>query len=133
MGGPFRLCRNPNYLGSLLQYVGLLLPPSAALGRAAPLAATGLALFMAIEWIPNMAAKDASLARQHGTLFAVWSTTTPRFVPTAASTWRAVVGWWWERLKARRERVAREEELMLKMQQEREEAGKAGGGVRRRA
>ena len=101
MGGPFRLCRNPNYLGSLLQYVGLLLPPSAALGRAAPLAATGLALFMAIEWAPNMAAKDTSLARQHGTLFAVWSTMTPRFFPTAASIWSAMIGWWWDRLKAR--------------------------------
>lgn len=93
-GGPFRLCRNPNYLGSALQYVGLLSPATPALGAAAPLAFTGIALFIAIEWLPNMAAKDASLRKQHGERFAEWARAAPLVVPSVGSVYRTLIGWW---------------------------------------
>ncbi len=55
--GLFARCRNPNYLGELLIYVGF----GALAMHWAPFAV--LALWLAVVWLPNMRAKDRSLAR----------------------------------------------------------------------
>lgn len=55
--GLFARCRNPNYLGELLIYVGF----GALAMHWAPFAV--LALWLAVVWFPNMLHKDRSLAR----------------------------------------------------------------------
>jgi protein-S-isoprenylcysteine O-methyltransferase Ste14 len=53
----FARCRNPNYLGELLIYVGFGLLAMHWIPMVV------LALFVAIVWVPNMLRKDRSLSR----------------------------------------------------------------------
>jgi protein-S-isoprenylcysteine O-methyltransferase Ste14 len=55
--GMFALCRNPNYLGELLIYLGF------GLLAMHWIPAVILALFVAVVWVPNMLRKDRSLSR----------------------------------------------------------------------
>lgn len=71
--GMFARCRNPNYFGELLIYLGF-----ASLARHwAPLAALGL--FVIAIWIPNMLKKDRSLARYPE--FAAYKKRSALFIP----------------------------------------------------
>jgi protein-S-isoprenylcysteine O-methyltransferase Ste14 len=71
--GLWSLCRNPNYLGELLIYLGFGLLAM----HWAPLLV--LALFIAVVWVPNMRRKDRSLARYPE--FAEWKARTRLFIP----------------------------------------------------
>jgi steroid 5-alpha reductase family enzyme len=55
--GMFALCRNPNYFGELLIYLGF------GLLAMHWLPVLILALFVAVVWLPNMRRKDRSLSR----------------------------------------------------------------------
>jgi protein-S-isoprenylcysteine O-methyltransferase Ste14 len=71
--GLWSLCRNPNYFGELLIYLGFGLLARHWLAIAV------LFLFVAAYWIPNMLRKDRSLARYPE--FAAWKQRTKLFVP----------------------------------------------------
>jgi protein-S-isoprenylcysteine O-methyltransferase Ste14 len=71
--GLFALCRNPNYLGELLIYLGFGLLAMHWL----PLVVIGL--FIAIIWYPNMRRKDRSLSRYPG--FAAYKDRTKLLIP----------------------------------------------------
>ena len=71
--GLWGLCRNPNYLGELLIYLGFSL---LAL-HWAPLLA--IVFFLATVWIPNMRRKDKSLSRYPE--FAPYAARTKMFIP----------------------------------------------------
>lgn len=72
-GGLWRRLRNPNYLGELFIYLGFGLLARHGL----PL--LPLALFVAVVWVPNMVAKDRSLARYAG--FEAWKARSWRLLP----------------------------------------------------
>jgi protein-S-isoprenylcysteine O-methyltransferase Ste14 len=71
--GLFAVCRNPNYLGELLIYLGFGLLAMHWL----PLVVIGL--FIAIIWYPNMRRKDRSLSRYPG--FAAYKARTKLLIP----------------------------------------------------
>ena len=71
--GLFSLCRNPNYLGELLIYLGFGLLAMHWL----PLVVIGL--FIAVVWVPNMRRKDRSLSRYPG--FEAYKKRTKLFIP----------------------------------------------------
>lgn len=71
--GLWSLCRNPNYFGELLIYLGLALLARHWL----PLLL--LAAFVAVYWLPNMRRKDRSLARYAD--FAAYKARTKLFIP----------------------------------------------------
>jgi protein-S-isoprenylcysteine O-methyltransferase Ste14 len=71
--GLWSRCRNPNYLGELLIYIGFGLLAMHWL----PLVV--IALFIAIVWLPNMRRKDRSLARYPE--FAAYKQRTKLFIP----------------------------------------------------
>jgi len=71
--GLWSRCRNPNYFGELLIYLGFGLLAM----HWVPLLV--IALFVAAVWIPNMRRKDRSLARYPQ--FAAWKARTKLFIP----------------------------------------------------
>ena len=68
--GLFSSSRNPNYFGELLTYICLAGLPACALRSPLPL--LPLAVSLAVEWVPNMKSKDASLKR-HGAEWEEWA------------------------------------------------------------
>ena len=79
--GLWARCRNPNYFGELLIYLGFSLLPLGADDRgllhAVPVAA--LALFIGAVWVPNMVRKDRSLSRYPE--FAAYKAKSKLFIP----------------------------------------------------
>jgi len=71
--GLFSRCRNPNYVGELLIYLGFGLLAVHWI----PVAVIGL--YIAVLWYPNMRRKDRSLA--HYPEFAEWKKRTKLFIP----------------------------------------------------
>ncbi|MBI3394417.1 MAG: DUF1295 domain-containing protein [Spirochaetia bacterium] len=74
--GLFSRCRNPNYLGELLIYLGF----SALAMHWIPIAA--LAAFVLTYWVPNMLKKDKSLSRYPE--FAAYKKRSWMFIPPVA-------------------------------------------------
>lgn len=71
--GMFALCRNPNYFGELLIYLGF------GLLAIHWLPVLILALFVAVVWLPNMRRKDRSLSRYAE--FAAYARQVKLFIP----------------------------------------------------
>ena len=74
-GGLWARCRNPNYFGELLIYVGFGMLAM----HFAPFVVLGLVVLGV--WVPNMVRKDRSLSRYPG--FAEWKASSALFIPYA--------------------------------------------------
>jgi len=78
--GLWARCRNPNYFGELLIYLGFAMIPLAnfeALLSWAPIVA--LAAMVVLHWVPNMLRKDTSLSRYPE--FAAYKAKSKLFIP----------------------------------------------------